>query len=216
MSALLDAYYLPFNSTIFPMPASAIIRNDLPAPQIPCYNAQVAGVDPSCAAILPSLSPNQPGSTISVLHGNGSTPDIANLTMSNAAQLIMAAIRLDLGNVFPNNLLASPNTLNSTIARPPPEYQYGNLYDLLSKGVTAYPNETMVQDANWIVLNTTLPDPAIIATQFLCHVAQRKPLGQAVISVLVATLSIFTTGWGLVMLASTLYESWKYGEGVRF
>ncbi|KAG8867974.1 hypothetical protein FRB97_002840, partial [Tulasnella sp. 331] len=128
-----------------------------------------------------------------------------NVTLNNAAQLIIAAIRLDIGNIFSNNLLVSPNTLNPTIAS---QYQNSSLNTTAPSTLYSALNRFNTGNQNWTVLN--IPgdqlQPATIATQYLCHVPQRKPLGQVIISVLVATLSIFSSGWGLFMVFSTCVE----------
>ncbi|KAG8846469.1 hypothetical protein FRB96_001993 [Tulasnella sp. 330] len=144
---------------------------------------------------------------------NNATTGIGNwinqtVTLNNAAQLIVAAIRLDIGNIFSNNLLVSPNTLNATIT---PTYTNSSQGTSAPSSLYSALNQFNTGDQNWTVLNMNAQQlrPAVIATQYLCHVPQRKPVGQLVMSVLVATLSIFSTGWKLLTLALTYLELHK-------
>ncbi|KAG8983830.1 hypothetical protein FRB93_006937 [Tulasnella sp. JGI-2019a] len=113
-------------------------------------------------------------STISDTPLTSSDPSIQLDTFSsvaNAMQLLLAMARLDMGNVFPNNILVNPGTIDATIIA------YGRLYhDFHNYNGT-------------LNLNTTRP--AVIASQYLCHFPQRKSLGSAIVSVMVATLSMF-------------------------
>ncbi|KAG8983824.1 hypothetical protein FRB93_006931 [Tulasnella sp. JGI-2019a] len=110
-------------------------------------------------------------------------------------QIMLAAVRLDIGNVFPNNHLVYPNVLDATISKGGPLYN-----DLLS--TLQYYNTILpiLGDAS---------RPAVIASQYLCHFPQRKSLGSAIISILVATLSMFGSAWVAFLFVATYYETRK-------
>ncbi|KAG8982300.1 hypothetical protein FRB94_009303 [Tulasnella sp. JGI-2019a] len=112
-----------------------------------------------------------------------------------AMQLMLAATRFDIGNILPNNFLVYPDVLNATV----PEDAF-ICQDLIQLGSTL----------------SSLGDesrPAAIASQYLCHFPQRKPLGSAIISVLVATLSMFGTVWAVFLFTATFYEQKRHPQG---
>lgn len=48
--------------------------------------------------------------------------------------------------------------------------------------------------------------PAVFNALYQCQTTQLKSIGSVIISILVATLSLFTSGWGIVMLAAAFLE----------
>ncbi|KAF8802524.1 hypothetical protein BYT27DRAFT_7261057 [Phlegmacium glaucopus] len=122
------------------------------------------------------------------------------LAIYNLLQTVYASIRIDLGNPSSNNFILNPAALNGTIAPTFPVTQ--------ANGVP-FSNSTLY--AGWIapiprlqkILPVTVSGPATIQVVYPCQFQQRKSTGQLVISVLVATLSMFSTGWAVFMLIAT-------------
>lgn len=133
------------------------------------------------------------------LTSNGSPytggPD-ANLTVPvrNAFQTALAAARVDIGNSWmKNNFLLNTSLENATLAVPPvvaPTGQ-GPLSVLLN---AIHPDPLNMSDTDVY--------PAVFNTVYQCQTTQRKSVGSVIISILVATLSLFTSGWGVFMLAA--------------
>ncbi|KAG8978809.1 hypothetical protein FRB93_010623 [Tulasnella sp. JGI-2019a] len=169
-----------------------------------CHNQRLGTVPPSCLTVPPSLGGSEEhlifSSGASGLYDNAISPYGA--AMNNSLQMMMAAVRLDIGNIFPNNILVYPGPINATIS-PITDNIDTDLYFHLYGGVS----DTTLKE---VPINTS--QPAIVATEYLCHVQMRKSLGPLVIAVLVATLSMFSSGWAALILVSTYFEKRRYGE----
>ncbi len=113
-----------------------------------------------------------------------------------------AAIRLDLGNVLPNNVLVNSSIVDGTIANANDD---AYLYDDLTHsggGIFTYPV-------------FSLPE-TVIDVQFQCKFKFAKSWAEIMISVFVATVSMFGTGWGIAMLvASYFVKKAPSGQFVR-
>ena len=120
----------------------------------------------------------------------------------NLIQAVYASVRIDLGNPSLNNFFLYPAAMNNTISPTFPitpangeAFSYSSLYATLS---SPFP---------WLQQNlpVKLSGPATIQVVYPCQFLQRKGPGAFVISVLVATLSMFSTGWAAFMfIAATL------------
>jgi hypothetical protein len=122
------------------------------------------------------------------------------LVVYNILQAVYAAVRIDLGNPSLNNFILYPAAMNNTIFPTFPvtpangeAYSNSSLYSALS---SPFP---------WLQQNlpVTLSGPATIQVVYPCQFQQLKSPGALVISVLVATLSMFSTGWAVYMLLAT-------------
>ena len=122
-------------------------------------------------------------------------------SVANLVQTIPATVEIDLGNSHKNNFLVNPSLLNKTLYSqfpspllPEPTVSY--LYQSISEGnVSTTPN----------LLPFKVEGPAKLEARYLCQVQHLKEPAQATIAVLVATLSMFVSGWGLFMLLSTYW-----------
>ncbi|KAG8990857.1 hypothetical protein FRB94_013032 [Tulasnella sp. JGI-2019a] len=181
---------------------SSMVYTGLAKPGKPvfCHNQRPGAINESCAAVPVGFY------NISLLRtwANGTVDgtilgakesfwsdsdiqlDIYSDGIANAMQFLLAVTRLDMSNVLSNNFLAHLDVINATIQSPSRLY-----YDLM------YRNGTLRLDTS---------RPAVIASQYLCHFPQRKSLGSAIISVLVATLSMFGSGWAAFLLVATYFE----------
>jgi hypothetical protein len=113
--------------------------------------------------------------------------------ITNLAQVMHAAIRLDLGHVLPNNVLVNPAMINGTIAAGT-SLEGSYLYtDLNADGsdLFTYPVFSL--------------DETTIDVQFLCKLKSAKSWPEIMINTLVATVSMFGTGWGIAMLAAAYF-----------
>jgi hypothetical protein len=116
---------------------------------------------------------------------------------ANIAQTILAAVRIDLGNPSRNNFFLNRSVLNTTLFGTFPANK------LLNLNVSS----SILYDAN--VNSGMLPlavgGPAHIQVLYLCQLQQLKSYGSLVISVLVATLSMFSAGWAFFMLVAGFF-----------
>jgi len=168
----------------------------------------ILGTKAPCASNPPPV--NITSSLVTVFNGtsfhytsgkNSSAIDGSNIyaPMANIIQTIHAAVQIDLGNPHENNFLLNPSVLSTT------------LYSEFSVALLPKPTvSTLYQFIyNFSTVPTTLPlkveGPAKLEARYLCRLQQMKGPAQAFIAVLVATLSMFTSGWGLVMLLATYW-----------
>jgi len=107
-------------------------------------------------------------------------PAIANL-----AQTIFSSIRIELGNPSPNNFL-----LDSSVAN-------ASLFNTTLNSTD--PSQLYLASTNQSIPPLTLDGPATIQVLYPCRLQQAKPIGSAIISVLVATLTMFMSGWAIFM-----------------
>ena len=171
------------------------------------------GLNASCAVNPPPFDIFRaaivfPNSTIVNYSGDPINPVLnpwvmdndTELAVYNILQTVYAAIRIDLGNPSLNNFILYPAALNNTIYSTFPitpangeAYSNSSLYSILS---SPYP---FLQQ----FLPVTLSGPATIQVVYPCQFQQLKAPGALVISVLVATLSVFSTGWAVYILLAT-------------
>ncbi|KAJ7785169.1 hypothetical protein DFH07DRAFT_873058 [Mycena maculata] len=181
------------------------------AAQFPWCPASL-GPDAPCAAQVPPLnitsmfefSPttgnaSQYDATIPTL----STPIIDIDTsgiISNAVQVVYAAVRFDLGNRSPNNFLLNTSIIPDAIVRSFPQnasymQTESYLYSVLVNDSYYSSTVTTAYDIPGL-LPLTLPGPALLDGVYLCRFQRAKSPGTGFIAVLVATLSMFTAAWG--------------------
>ncbi|KAJ7207247.1 hypothetical protein GGX14DRAFT_636808 [Mycena pura] len=130
--------------------------------------------------------------------------DATSNAVSNVIQSVAALVRLDLGNPSPNNFLlntsAIPATLFATFpALPgvPDSPNQSQEYAVLTGAATdpAY-NITGL-------LPLTVAGPAALDVVYLCRFQHAKAPAQAFVAVLVATLSMFGSGWAVFLGLAT-------------
>ena len=164
------------NPPQFNIPAAAIV---LPNSTIQSYNS----VDPMNPIWNPWVFDNN-----------------TQLPVYNLIQTVYAAIRIDLGNPSLNNFILHPAALNGTISP---------TFPLTPANGEAFSNSSIHTDLtepfSWLqqYLPVTVSGPAIIKLVYPCRFQQQKAVGQLIIAVLVATLSMFSTGWAVFMLIAT-------------
>ncbi len=103
--------------------------------------------------------------------------------ITNLFQVMSAAIRLDIGNVLPNNLLVNSSAIDA-VSR----LNNGVLYSSLSAGGDSYFKLPLYQ-----------MDETFIDVLFECRFTYAKTWSEILISVFVATVSMFGSGWAIYM-----------------
>ena len=148
-------------------------------------------------ASLPSSDANQPIVTEDTYY------PIANLI-----QTIIAIARIDLGNPSGNNFLLNSSVLNSTIYSAfPPTTFLGAAESELYK---AYNHPERYELSSFPL---DVEGPAKMQVAYTCRFQQWKNPGTATISVLVATLSMFSAGWAIFTLIATYWITYNSEEG---
>lgn len=121
--------------------------------------------------------------------------------MLNLLQAVHAAIRIDLGHSSTNNFILNPAALNNTIIPFFPETPYNkNTTDTTSLLYNQWAHPSPDLQA---LLPFHVPGPAYIQATYACHVQRRKRIGPLLTSVLVATLSMFSSAWAIFMIIAT-------------
>ncbi|KAG8998983.1 hypothetical protein FRB93_013393 [Tulasnella sp. JGI-2019a] len=123
-------------------------------------------------------------------------------------QTMLAAVRIDLGNVLPNNSLAnrSLSLVNQTILSNVNGNTSSQLYTMLAGG-DGWMGDNYPDLCN---VSTDTP-PSQITLQYQCQVEQKKSAGAIFVSVTVATVTLFQGGWAVFMLMVTFLAKRKDG-----
>ncbi|KAJ7431058.1 hypothetical protein B0H11DRAFT_2132556 [Mycena galericulata] len=170
------------------------------------------GRDAPCASQIPPLNitgifeyvPN-PGRVFQSNAGDAASPFSSDThgIISNLVQVVYAAVRFDLGNPSPNNFLLNTSMIPHAVvsafpqnASSMPSESY--LYSVLVNDGYYQQNQDLSADAFAIpgLLPLTLPGPALLDGVYLCRFKRAKSPGTAFIAILVATISVFSAGWG--------------------
>ena len=107
----------------------------------------------------------------------------------NFAQTLLAAVRIDLGNRNPNNFLFNLSFVDATLSK-----------KINSSDSLLYREVLKQVDGKSESASALVPGPATIQRVYSCKWQIPKPVGTAIISVMVATITMFMTGWQIVML----------------
>ncbi|KAJ7274868.1 hypothetical protein C8J57DRAFT_1312947 [Mycena rebaudengoi] len=122
--------------------------------------------------------------------------------MANVIQTLYAAVRVDLGNPSPNNILlnasAVPATILSSFPPIPGVYNTSELFSTLVGGTS----ESLDFNITGL-LPLSVPGPGVLDVVYLCRFQEPKAPAQAFIAVLVATLSMFSSGWAVFLVLAT-------------
>lgn len=145
-----------------------------------------------------------------------------NATIGNVFQTLHAAVRLDFGPTLYNNFLTNATVAPLAIAGAYPVLDFNSNGTV---GATTYANSSLYEAimGTFASFNTTdkaflaLPlddsQKSTIQVPYLCHFTVRKSMGPLIISVLVATLSMFSAGWGVSMLVASYFATRNLPEG---
>ncbi|KAJ7292136.1 hypothetical protein C8J57DRAFT_1164079 [Mycena rebaudengoi] len=177
------------------------------------------GPDAPCAVQVPPLNITDmfeytPGRVIQLYSSSGryTKPLLTNDTLgivSNTVQAVYAAVRLDLGNPSPNNFLLNTSIISDAITGTFPQ-THPNRPGFPDLPTKSYLYSILVNDGSPSnlpvdfdippgLLPLTSPGPAVLDGVYLCRFQRPKPPRSAFIAVLVATLSMFTTGWAIFL-----------------
>ena len=137
--------------------------------------------------------------------------DNVKLPISNLLQTVYAIIRVELGNPSPNNFILHPNVTDSTIVSKFPATPLNQGGDALVSQL--YQEWTNPDPETKKYLPVTVSGPANIQVVYPCRFQQRKTTGQLFISVLVATLATFSTGWAVFMSLAVYFVKRKGPSG---
>ncbi|KAJ7096611.1 hypothetical protein B0H15DRAFT_920975 [Mycena belliarum] len=143
-------------------------------------------------------------------------PVITNTTygvLANVIQTMYASVRVDLGNPSKNNFLLNPAAVPATIAATFPAIpgvydtsdEYANLV-----GTSVNPDFNITG-----LLPLTTTGAAQLDVVYLCRFQQRKAPAQAFIAVLVATLSMFGSGWAAFLVLAAKIVKKRNGGANR-
>ncbi|KDR78892.1 hypothetical protein GALMADRAFT_244536 [Galerina marginata CBS 339.88] len=123
------------------------------------------------------------------------------IPVHNILEAVYAAVRIDLGIPSLNNFILNPAFTNSTIYATFPATQWNS--DAASRTSTLYYNWTNPEPGLRRFLPVNISGPAQIQVVYPCRFQQPKYIGPLLISVIVATLSMFSGGWALYILIAT-------------
>ncbi|KAJ7217588.1 hypothetical protein B0H12DRAFT_1329417 [Mycena haematopus] len=129
------------------------------------------------------------------------TSDTYN-ALANVIQTMYAALRIDLGNPSPNNFLLNTSVIPATIFSSFPTTLPG-VYNT-SEEYANLIGEAVNPDFNITgLLPLTVEGPAQVDVVYLCRFQRPRAPAKAFIAVLVATLSMFSSGWAIFLALAT-------------
>ena len=126
--------------------------------------------------------------------------DIAG-PLNNIIRIIHAAARIDLGIDSPNNLILHSEVANASLVT---TFPITNLNPAELASFSSLSNWTNRISEFKPYMHVNVSGPAELQVVYLCRLQKRKAAGQLFISVLVATLSMFSSGWALFLSAATI------------
>lgn len=146
------------------------------------------------------------------------TPDLdvaLHAAISNFAQLARAAARIDLGHSAPNNFLTNLTLIDAVLAKDFPS-PLQSVDPAVSEGIPSQMYNTWKSQIDPMTNLTYKPlvprGPSTLQTVFRCRTSKLKSPGSLIVSVLVATLSMFSTAWGLSIVLATHFVKKRKGE----
>ncbi|KAF8150753.1 hypothetical protein B0H34DRAFT_150986 [Crassisporium funariophilum] len=120
------------------------------------------------------------------------------LPFYNLLQSVYAAVRVDMGNPSANNFILHREVNSKILTAVFPVTEWNT--DVKSTISTLFDNWNDPTPFVQKYLPFTIAGPARIQVVYPCRFQQRKTNGSLFISVLVATLSMFSTGWAIYMV----------------
>ena len=121
----------------------------------------------------------------------------------NLLQAVYAAIRVDFGNPSLNNFILNPLALNGTIFENFPVTAYNQDQSSTTSSLYHEWHNPTPNMQRYLPINVS--GPAQIQVAYPCRFQQRKPIGSLIVSVLVATLSMFSSAWAVFIHLATTF-----------
>ncbi|KAG8870585.1 hypothetical protein FRB97_009623 [Tulasnella sp. 331] len=179
-----------------------------------------SSVNATCETAIPQI----PLGLALVLDANGNflsndldltgIPGNYTLAITNAMQVMLAAVRIDLGNILPTNMFVnrSLELINATIASTFTADQslVAELYATLS--ATDTPAAEEANQYRPITIGDAEKSPSHIDVGYQCRMEQQKSAGSILVAVSVATLTFFKTGWAAFLLILTFLAKRAHPE----
>ena len=137
--------------------------------------------------------------------------DDTKLPIFNLLQTVYAIIRAEFGNPSPNNFILHPNVTDNIIVSKFPATPLNKGGDALVSQL--YQEWTNPDPETKKYLPVTVSGPANIQVVYPCRFQRQKTPGQLFISVLVATLATFSTGWAVFMVLAVYFAKRKGPSG---
>jgi hypothetical protein len=132
--------------------------------------------------------------------------------LRNLLQAVHACIGVELGNPRLNNFILNPSFLDNSIIPKFPTTQWNADIDVENYSGLYYgwaqPDPIL---KSYLPVNTS--GPANVQAVYPCQFQKRKSLGPLFVSVLVATLGMFSTGWAVFMLIASVLAKWTDPAG---
>ncbi|KAG8864765.1 hypothetical protein FRB96_003351 [Tulasnella sp. 330] len=188
-------------------PAFISISTDLGGSGYPPWwcSATASTTNATCKTAIPQIPLSTDGLTLLDVNGGdileGGIENNYTLAITNAMQTMLAAVRIDLGNILPNNILVnrSSELVSTIIAQTFPADSHGDP-SLYSDLIPVDPTSTPILVDVTVGINSTQ-----IALEYQCRVEQRKSPGSIVVAVSVATLTLFKSGWAAFLVILTFF-----------
>lgn len=132
-------------------------------------------------------------------------PSNFSSAISNAMQVVLAGARIDIGNILPNNFLVNRDIVGDAIQETLPDPISGGEAGIWSPLTSPIYRATI----NGIDIGL----PVTIAATYQCRVQVPKSPGQIFVAVVVATITLFSSGWAVFMMLLAFFVNLKNPRG---
>jgi len=159
----------------------------------PCANKSPGMTIGEASVVFSDGSFKKYNSSTDILQLLGSDVTAAGL---NLAQTLLAAVRIDLGNPNPNNFLFNLSLVDTTLSK-----------TILSSDSGLYQEVLKQVDGKPELATALVPGPATIQRVYSCKWQIPRPIATAIVSVMVATYTMFMGGWQIFMFLVGAFHS---------
>lgn len=127
--------------------------------------------------------------------------------VNNIIQLMVASLRIDLGNPSPNNLLLNDSVVNTTLTGIFPETADAPALSSVAYNMRTDPVGTTQSSTSGLdtILPLTVSGSATVRVAYACRFQRIKTAGSLFVSVLVAVLSMTSGAWAGFMFLATAW-----------
>jgi hypothetical protein len=149
---------------------------------------------------------------------------------NNLLHLVLAAVRIDLGNPSPNNFSIHPRRLTkapAAVETPPVGSVESGLYTYLATQLRVStaegddrPAASVFEPWGFSGYNSDsafdvfhVPGPSVLQTVYACRLLRRRSTGNLTVTVFVATAGMFTSSWAFFIFMARYFADRQKGSG---
>ncbi len=133
--------------------------------------------------------------------------------LANIIQVIAAGVRIDLGNPSPNNLFLNNSAIDGALRANFPATENAPFTESVAYNIRKSPATAAAGSQLDTILPLNVSGPGVARVPYACRSQRRKSPGSLFVSVLVATLTMTSSGWAAFMLVATTWIKRRDPQG---